>query len=165
MELQLYTPYRVLTVGPPCFVPLRNRGSSLLRRRSRRNRLAVCLFGPCAVPSPRLLPLRFSSGGFEQLRPSLGLLRNLSPSLAAERLRRWPSLCCEGGVPNSSPSRLRSPLGAIEGTIIRRLERGLKCHPSGVQACEDVLYLRSQKGGQKENLSSKLGVGYVFLSF
>ena len=111
MELQLYTPYRVPTVGPPCFVPLRNRGSSLLRRRSRRNRLAVCLFGPCAVPSPRLLPLRFSSGGFEQLRPSLGLLRNLSSLLAAERLRRWPSLCSEGGVPNSSPSRLRSPLG------------------------------------------------------
>ena len=152
MELQLYTPYRAPTVGPPCFVPLRNRGSSLLRRRSHRNRLAVCLFGPCAVPSPRFLPLRFSSSGFEQLRPSLGLLRNLSPSLAAERLRRWPSLCCEGGVPNSSPSRLRSPLGAIEGTIIRRLERGLKCHPSGVQACEDVLYLRSQKERQKENL-------------
>jgi len=100
VELQLYTPYRAPTVGPPCFVPLRNRGSSLLRRRSHRNRLAVCLFGPCAVPSPRFLPLRFSSSGFEQLRPSLGLLRNLSPSLAAERLRRWPSLCSEGGVPN-----------------------------------------------------------------
>ena len=103
MELQLYTPYRVPTVGPPCFVPLRNRGSSLLRRRSRRNRLAICLFGPCTVPSPRLLPLRLSSGGFEQLRPSLGLLRNSSSSLAAECLRRWPSLHSEGGVPNIVP--------------------------------------------------------------
>ena len=165
MELQLYTPYRVPTVGPPCFVPLRNRGSPLLRRRSRQNRLAICLFSPCSVPSPRLLSLRFSSGGFEQLRPSLGLLRKLSSSLDAERLRRWPSLCNEGCVPNSSPSRLRSPLGAIEGSIIHRVERGPKRHPSVVRACGDVLYLWSQKERQKENLLSKLGVGYVFFSF
>jgi hypothetical protein len=111
VELQLYTPYRVLTVGPPCSVPLRNRGSSLLRRRSHRNRLTVCLFGPCTIPSPHLLPLRLSSGGFEQLRPSLGLLHNLSSSLAVERLRRWPSLLAKVASPIVAPRGFGRPLG------------------------------------------------------
>jgi hypothetical protein len=108
VELQVYTLYRVPTVGPPCSVPLRNWGSSLLRRRSRQNRLAICLFGPCAVPSPRLLPLRLSSGGFEQLRPSLGLLRNLSSSLATERLRR-----CSAKVASLIDSRVSSGYGLL----------------------------------------------------
>ena len=76
MELQLYIPYRILTVGPLHFASLRDYGSSLLRTT-----------GPLETPrrlplrharSPTLWapPLRSSSGGFEQLRPSSGRLRS-----------------------------------------------------------------------------------------
>ena len=72
----MYTPYRILTVGPLHFASLRDCRSSLLRTTGP-------LDSPRRLPlrharSPMLWapPLRSSSGGFEQLRPSSGRLRS-----------------------------------------------------------------------------------------
>ena len=76
--------------------------------------------------------------GYFAPRPSLRGLRSRPPASCRVLASSHP---VEGGFPNSSPSRLRLLLGAFEGSIIRRVERSLKRHPSGVRACGDILNL------------------------
>ena len=76
MELQLYIPYRILAVGPLHFASLRDCGSSLLRTTGPLDSPRRLPLRHARSPTLRVPPLRSSSGGFEQLRPSSGRLRS-----------------------------------------------------------------------------------------